>query len=436
MLQPTDFAYGIELSPGEGSIRRFRLPYEVFKGMARSDYGDLRVFNTQGQAVPFLIEAEPTDEQQAYRVALKFYPLPDKGPTAVDQQLDVKVERRAFSEILTLNASSANTPSTAITTSYIIDNSNKDDPLERLHLDWHQQGESLIGQLQIEKSTDMEKWSVLVSNVVIARLKYNDARFSKSHIELPPTKARFLRINWLENNPGATLNRIVGEYSRQTDVGRLQWVYLDQPRFDDEHNSYLFDTAGIAPLIKIVFEFPNDGFFYKGRLYSRDRKDNKWRHRSRFIQYRLNIEATELVSEPIILPPTRDRYWKVVLEQPANSPPEQLQPIRIAWQPMQISFLAQGQGPFLLAYGNPTVEPADYAMSSLMQSINSSLTVADYVEPGDSLVLGGAKRLQPPAKPVPWKKVILWMVLLIGVAIMALMARSLYAQMSQSSGSQ
>jgi len=150
MLQPDDFAFGIELSPGESSIRRFRLPYEVFKVVTRGDYGDLRVFNAQGQSVPFVIEAEPTSEQQAYQVALEFFPLPDKAPSTIDQQLDVQVERRSDSEIFTLNATSVNAPSTALTESYIIDNSNRDDPLERLHLKWDQQGESLIGQLQVQ----------------------------------------------------------------------------------------------------------------------------------------------------------------------------------------------------------------------------------------------------------------------------------------------
>ena len=48
-----DFAYGIAVHPGKDApLYRVRLPLAVYRGVTRSDLGDLRVFNSGGALVP------------------------------------------------------------------------------------------------------------------------------------------------------------------------------------------------------------------------------------------------------------------------------------------------------------------------------------------------------------------------------------------------
>jgi hypothetical protein len=48
---------------------------------------------------------------------------------------------------------------------------------------------------------------------------------------------------------------------------------------------------------------------------------------------------------------------------------------------------------------------------------------------GEKVDLAGDLALKSPAKPIPWKKLVLWAVLLSGVVLVAFMARSLIKEM-------
>ena len=52
-VSESDFAYGYTLEvDGDGAIYSLTLPEAVYHGLTRTDRGDLRVFNSQGVAVP------------------------------------------------------------------------------------------------------------------------------------------------------------------------------------------------------------------------------------------------------------------------------------------------------------------------------------------------------------------------------------------------
>jgi hypothetical protein len=53
---------------------------------------------------------------------------------------------------------------------------------------------------------------------------------------------------------------------------------------------------------------------------------------------------------------------------------------------------------------------------------------------GKRIELGGEQALQPAPRGLPWKKLLLWGVLLLGVGVLAFMARSLVQEMKVSKG--
>lgn len=63
----------------------------------------------------------------------------------------------------------------------------------------------------------------------------------------------------------------------------------------------------------------------------------------------------------------------------------------------------------------------------LLQAINmeSSTQVIGLAKLGKRIILGGDAALESPAQPPPWKKWLLWAVLVLGVGLLAFMARSL-----------
>lgn len=91
--------------------------------------------------------------------------------------------------------------------------------------------------------------------------------------------------------------------------------------------------------------------------------------------------------------------------------------LQATWNDAEVVFLAKGDGPFLLAYGNASAQPSTTVLGSLLDGIVVSPARADRAHP-----LGGAERLQPPPRTVPWKLAVLWVVLGGGVMLLAWMA--------------
>ena len=109
-------------------------------------------------------------------------------------------------------------------------------------------------------------------------------------------------------------------------------------------------------------------------------------------------------------------------EAPPSAPPR----LEFAWQPDRLVFLAQGAGPYLVAYGSATVKPALFSLEALLGKSSQADLKPQMVRPGAPFELGG-KALAGARPPLPWKKIGLWGVLLFGVALIGAMSFSLHS---------
>ena len=102
---------------------------------------------------------------------------------------------------------------------------------------------------------------------------------------------------------------------------------------------------------------------------------------------------------------------------PGWGPPRVPLRLHVEWVPNEVTFLAQGQGPFLLAYGNATAIRAEADLSP----IPATLQIAPAAL-GSRQVLGGSARLVGNPPDFPWMRAILWGVLVLAVILLAWMA--------------
>jgi hypothetical protein len=82
----------------------------------------------------------------------------------------------------------------------------------------------------------------------------------------------------------------------------------------------------------------------------------------------------------------------------------------------------------MLAYGSARVGPADAPVDQLLSTLNQSAreTQVRSAMLGDRRTLGGADALKPAPAPLPWKQIVLWAVLIVAVATLALVASRLF----------
>ena len=102
--------------------------------------------------------------------------------------------------------------------------------------------------------------------------------------------------------------------------------------------------------------------------------------------------------------------------------------LELGYYPARLRFLAQGGGPFTVAFGSRRAEPArparcDGLLGDVSAADRERMVEAGHV--GAVAALGGEQALQPLPKKTPLKVVILWGVLVVGVAVLVGMALSL-----------
>ena len=138
-----------------------------------------------------------------------------------------------------------------------------------------------------------------------------------------------------------------------------------------------------------------------------------------------------LISPAISFDTTSDRYWRLKEIGGENVLDQRIPALELGWLPHVLTFVAQGQAPYLIAYGNASIEPQQQMIDPQLLSVDEGepqlLIKTANVTPRFSL--GGDGRLVPPAAPYPWRKVVLWLVLLAGTALLAWMIWQLTREM-------
>lgn len=435
-----DFSFTAELSPAKTSLRQINLPVDVYSKMYRNDLGDLRIFSGEGQLVPHQISrAENLISTQIQN--LTFYPF-NKEQASNKDNINIEINQSTGRKQLKINQSlNFMDDKNSIEYQYIIENAQFDlgksqkqnnyPALCKMKLYWKQSIPSLILGLKLEGSSDLQRWNSLSSILNISRLNYADSQLVRDEIEFRCTSEPFLRLTWVkqedEQDNKVTLTSIQGFYT-QTDANQIQWKQFSEPRYNDDGH-WLFESDVVSPIVKMEFKAPQTGLFYKGALFSRDNKEQKWRYRQQITQYSLNLGDSELQSNPFVLSGVNDRYWKFEPSIETKFTATQLPEINAAWLTNKVLFIAQGSEPFKLAFGNPNIAPAKASnLNSLIKSLQQSSSTVDIVTLNN--IVDGEKSFSRDGQ-TNWKKMALWCVLLLGTLMMAVMAFRLFRQMGE-----
>jgi hypothetical protein len=171
------------------------------------------------------------------------------------------------------------------------------------------------------------------------------------------------------------------------------------------------------------------------RVVIQSRADEKasWRTRWRGESYSILAAGKRRISPPAEFASTEDRSWRVAPARP-DDPFHETATLELGYRPAKLRFLAQGTGPFTLAYGSRRAEPAP------AQSCDELLADVDAQDLTDLIVqsaaasprtLGGESALKPLPKKTPTRLMVLWAVLIAGVGLLIAMALALLKRLKQ-----
>jgi hypothetical protein len=432
-LTPRDFAYGIPLEvDGDGALYSFDLPAEVYRATSRRDLGDLRIFNGHNEVVPHLLRAGvPQREVEGEPVALRFFPL--YGPSE-DGEGDTQVHIATDSSGAVVDFwQRAPSGEKETVRRYLIDASALEQPVEKLLLQWDETAGGFLVEVTLEYSSDLNTWQRLGESQTLAALSYQGYRLGQRAIALPALQARYYRLSWPLGEQGIELRGVQATLQRVGEEAPRHWLSL-QPGGDETHRGvYDFSSGGHFPVDRLRLQLPQPNTVVRAKLLSRAKEgETPWRLRHQGLFYTLQREGHTLRSDTVSLPAVDDPFWRLEIEMGGGGIGRGSPQLELGWVSHRVYFVSRGETPFSLAFGAAGVEPLRSDLAPLLHTLEQRRQGNGFIKPalpGGMHELGGESRLQPPPPPLPWRTWLLWAVLVIGVLVLALMARSLYRQM-------
>ena len=447
-LRPENFAYRSNIDTGgAGPFHRLALPIEVYQGAASPDLADLRVFNGQGEAVPYaLLRSESQTVSRQTESAAPFFPLPAPSKASSGAgDISVTVRQTADGSLVSVRQPAARTEPGGLTAGVAIDASMVKGSIRSLRLVTGASAEPFHAYT-IESSQDLQHWQVLKHDAQLVHLEHAGHRVDSDRAEWDAAASRYLRLLWDDPQRAPEIKSVLlGAVETGFNQPVRIWTAGMAPSLP-QPGIYEYAWAGQMPLEKLRIDLPQVNtlapltiqYFpaqqrQPPRLgWHRRHEEPRWQYLAQTVVYRLQAPQGEVKSADIELHGEVANRVRLAMDARGGGIGSAPPVLRIGFVPHVLVFLARGDGPFVLAWGASGVAPAGLPLSTLVPGYDgsASLNAAPASLPPLKIV-----QVRPPAPagdvPSPSSKWVLWAVLGAGLLVLGGMARSLIQQLRQ-----
>ena len=424
-LQPEDFATGSRLQvqgKGQEPFYRIILPPEVYTGTAYPDLRDLRVFNGDGEVVPYALISPAIDKAPLRRVVLQSFQLTDKSDDNGSPRIEVQTQG--------LTVHIAGEHKSVRRAEYLLSlpqtNGGDRPNVKALHLDWAAKTGNWQQRVTVEGSDDLRKWSTILVDQPLMDLKNGTQRLVQKDIEFSERQFwRYWRLSFGEiENAGAapelrSVEASLDDHRPSPSYEKINATLLGA----DEHGaSYTLPSPQWISRLRILPQQANSVLPIRIE-YRLDSKD-KWLAWGDTVAYRLSSPQGERLS-----PPARNTGDVLAREL-------RLTPIGPGWgaqapqlvaerETRHVVFNARGGGPWLLAWGSRVADDASLPLETLIQQNREEAAFFLIAEAEPAQALGGTERLtalSPAERRQNQHAWLVWIGLIAGALALAALA--------------
>ena len=429
-----DFGYAstVELS-SEHAVYQCRIPQSIYRNSVNPNLGDLRVFNGAGETVVHAIRRIPADTKTEIRTKeVPIFPVFAKTGQQLSD-LSLRVVRNRNSSIIEIDSAGGGRDPNVKIVAYIVNLEDIDQDVEKLILGWTDSKVTFTSIISVDGSDDLQSWRRISRDTVVARLKHNGHMLEKNEVKFSSTKSKYLRLSWNQDD-AMPLAKVVARSTSRTSVPDRDWnSYVTVS--DDKSSAFLFETEGGFPVDRAQVVLPEVNTVAWAYFDSKsDAKSKSWRSRGKGLVYDLMVDGKRVSRLEITLRQTRDRIWRVRIPEAATVLGNRQPQVKLGWRPDQLLFVARGQPPFTVAYGNYNVGANELPVGKLLSKF-SPFGHKPFVPASATLdserSVRGQQALIRGWQQQPWKRWLLWAALIAGVAVLGWMALSLSRQLAQ-----
>lgn len=429
--QSADYAAGMLILPaGAGPFQRVVVPAAIYEGVVRPGLADLRVFNADGELVPFAWLPRPAAlRERPPAAALPHFPLyVDRGRRDVDG-LALHVVRNAAGTTIDITSDDASSALGHEQGGYVLDASTLSEPLSALEFALPESAGAPTMHLRVDASDDLASWRGVASDATLVNLEYAGRRLVRNRIEIPPTKAKFLRISWTVGRPVIEFTSVSGEFAERVVEAPRQWRDASGTPVADRTGEFEYDLGGPFPVDRIDINLAEVNSIVPAEIFARASATEQWQSVASTVFYRLREPGGDVASVPVPVAGGERRFWLLRFDPRSGASARVAPLLRAGWQPAELVFAARGSPPFTLAYGNRVAVPGALPIATLVPGYNSAKGLPPGVGAalvGQAITLGGPNRLREPPDVKRW---MLWTSLAIGAVVLGWMAWRLSREM-------
>jgi hypothetical protein len=423
-LSLQDFAYAIPITTSApSSAYRIKIPLDIYRNVAHQDLRDVRVFNARGEAVPYeLQDAPPKPLSPSPGASLPVFPLRADARVKLDG-LQIRVQSQGAAVNLQTDQQS---PEPGPITSYVVDARDLTFPLCAFQLNWPDGAVDFSGNLRVESSDDLAVWHLVKTNSPVLNLRADGALLVRRRVEFPSTKARFWRFTWVGRAAPFALSSVTADAAVGPPEAERVRLTVPSSSRDEKRREFSFDLGARLPVNQVNIGLPEANSVAKLQILSRAHSTDSWRQVAEASFFRVQSAGSERSNDPIAIATNFDRYWLARLTSADSAIGDVAPKLQASWTARELVFLARGGGPFVLAYGNGSAVAASIELGPFLKGVS-----VQQAELGTPRSAGGPTRLQPGPRVIPWKMLMLWSTLALGISLLGWMAYRLSRELSR-----
>ncbi|POP47747.1 hypothetical protein CHU32_00975 [Superficieibacter electus] len=416
--KPEDFAYGTSLSvEGSEPYYQIALPDKVYTQSVWPDLRDVRVFNGQGQNLPFAWLPSSTLAVAEKNISLRVYKM-NRAASASGSPGEVSLRSGSGLEV-TLRAEEGQTTQRA----WLLETGGKTQnppDINQIRLEWDRLSDNWQTSVDVLSSNDLKSWYSVAEAVPLMDLKSGSDRLLLNALDVEGAQKYWLI---LARDPRAVpkLNIVAAQavVHMRPPAGDMLALSPRVQAISAAEAHYFWAQPQPLNAVRITPAVSNSVLPLE--IEYRSSASDSWHPLAKQVAYAVRgYQPVPLALNGEVIQGIR---LKGIHQQWGDDVPE----VTGLREKRTLAFNAQGNPPFLLAWGNNAATPQALSHTLLLPPSMPDISALPLAYVGDAVTLGGEARLtatDPAQRASLLNKILLWGVLLLGVAgLVVLMLR-------------
>lgn len=414
----------------ENAAYVFDVPKTVYKSIYYSNLSDIRILNASGDYVPMRVVLNSDDIQHKYiETSLPTFKLNKVVSTPINTK-QTRTTKSGNYEDYTVKTSKSmryflETQETQDNNVIYIDASVlKSQKIESLTLDWQFKNQgNRIFHVKLSGSNDLSNWHTIKSHQKLVEIKSGAKTILENEIKLNQSAYLFYQLMF-DSKIIPKIKSIKAHLIAQFSRHKNNWDSPDNITLVKD-NEIIFDTVGFYPIESFKINFKQKNTITDVNIYSRNKQKNKWRFAGSGSIYSIMTDGILSSKDNINIRRSNHRYWKIVLDK--NIKNHSIKTIKYAWRNHQIEFLAQGNAPFTMVYGNKSQShpAATNWHTKLPKSVEFSHQITINKEKPQNNIVIDNQTTKPKSDNA---KILFWLILAFVILLLSFMAYKLVVE--------